>query len=234
MRFEIYCDESQPDVFWSRSPKRARFLMIGSLWLPADLRAEVKDAINSLKTEYGFAREIKWHHVSSGHQEFYRGLVDLFLRFDSSLRFRCIAVEGDKVDMARYHESDAELGFYKFYYHLLKNWIEDFSEYRVFCDEKTNRAGGRLRTLRRCLACANLSSNVEFVQALPSHDVVLLQMVDFLLGMASARLNDAVQAGGAKDKVARHLEKALGMRLAHTPRNERKFNIFQIRLNGGW
>lgn len=234
MRFEVYCDESQTDVFWSRSPNRARFLLIGSLWLPADLRTEVKEAIAALKSEHAFPREVKWHNVSSGREDFYKALIDLFLRFEDALRFRCIAVEGDKVDMARSHESDEELGFYKFYYHLLKNWIEDFSEYRIFCDEKTNRAGGRLQTLRRCLDCSNLSSSVELVQALPSHEVALLQLADFLLGMASARLNGAVREGGAKDRVIRHLERRLGRRLAPTARTERKFNVFQIRLNGEW
>lgn len=39
MKFEIYCDEAFPDLFTSRSP-RARYLMIGSLWLPSEKRAE--------------------------------------------------------------------------------------------------------------------------------------------------------------------------------------------------
>ena len=36
MKFEVYCDEANPDVLTSANP-RARYLMIGSLWLPEEL-----------------------------------------------------------------------------------------------------------------------------------------------------------------------------------------------------
>ena len=42
MKFEIYCDESHPDVFRSKSPARAKYLLIGGLWLPSALRGRGK------------------------------------------------------------------------------------------------------------------------------------------------------------------------------------------------
>ena len=33
MRFEVYCDETLPDLFDGPNDRRARYLMIGSLWL---------------------------------------------------------------------------------------------------------------------------------------------------------------------------------------------------------
>jgi hypothetical protein len=41
MEFEVYCDEAHPDLFTSANPK-AQFLMIGSLWLPAELRDDIE------------------------------------------------------------------------------------------------------------------------------------------------------------------------------------------------
>jgi hypothetical protein len=235
VKFEIYCDESHPDVFWSKSGRRAKFLLIGGLWLPADRRSEIKKAIDQLKDTYGFRQEIKWHKVHRGREEFYKGLIDLFINFGEALRFRCIAVDGDKVDMVRFHESDEELGFYKFYYQMIKHWIFDFNEYRIFCDEKTNRVGDRLKALRRTLDYANISSQVVSVQALPSHQVVLMQLTDFLLGMASSRINESVQPASAKDRLVAHLEGRLGIaRLEATRKFETKFNIFKINLQGGW
>lgn len=234
MKFDIYCDESQPDVFWSKSPTRARFLLIGGLWLPTEQRDTTKAAIGALKDEHGFHHEIKWHKVHHGKMNFYRALVDLFV--DSDLRFRCIAVEGEKVDMVRFHQDDQELGFYKFYYQMIKHWLDDFNEYRVFCDEKTNRSRDRLATLRRTLDCANLTSSVRAVQALPSKEVLLLQLTDFLLGMASSRLNDSLVPGSAKDQLIHYLEHRIkeDRPLAPTWKSEQKFNIFKIDLQGGW
>lgn len=235
VKFDIYCDESHPDVFWSKAKTHARFLLIGSLWLPTEERAAIKQRISQLKSQHAFHHEIKWHRVHRSKQEFYTALIDLFVSYELRLRFRCIAVEGDKVDMVRFHQDDQELGFYKFYYQMVKHWLDDFNDYRIFCDEKTNRAGDRLDTLRRTLDCANLSSNVLSVQALPSHEVLLIQFADFLLGMASSRLNESVAPGSAKDLLIQHLEQSLSVsRLAPTWKSERKFNIFKINLQGGW
>ena len=235
MKFDIYCDESHPDVFWSKAATRARFLVIGGLWLPTEERSAIKRAIGQLKDQYTFHHEIKWHKVHGSKLEFYKALIDLFVDCGLSLRFRCIAVEGDKVDMVRFHQDDEELGFYKFYYQMVKHWLDDFNEYRIFCDEKTNRAGDRLETLRRTLDCANLTSSVLSVQALPSHEVALIQLADFLLGMASARLNETAVPGSSKDLLIQHLEHRLERkRLSPTWKSEQKFNIFKINLQGGW
>ena len=98
MKFEVYCDESHPDVFWSQSNARARFLLIGGVWLPAALRQGIKDEISNLKRDHGFGHEIKWHKVHGAREAFYRGLVDLFIDRGDELRFRCIAVEASQVN----------------------------------------------------------------------------------------------------------------------------------------
>ena len=37
MKFEVYCDESRPDLLSSQKPA-AQYMVIGGLWLPADQR----------------------------------------------------------------------------------------------------------------------------------------------------------------------------------------------------
>jgi hypothetical protein len=235
MNYEIYCDESQPDVFWSQSNERAKYLMIGGLWLPAELRQDIKHDIRNIKEEFRIKSEFKWHKVHSSKELFYMALIDLFMKYGDQLRFRCIAVEGDKVDLVKFHESDAELGFYKFYYQAIVHWIFDFNEYRIFCDEKTNRVGDRLKTLRRTLDCSNISSKIISVQALPSKESVLIQLTDLLLGMASSRLNETVKPESIKEKLIVYLEQRLGVKLLGPTRKiEQKFNIFKINLQGGW
>lgn len=232
MRFEVYCDEAHPDVLTSRKA-RSRYLMIGSLWLPERLRSELKKQVLALRQEYGIWGEIKWTKASPSSAHFYLGLIKLFLAYGEDLRFRCIAVDRNQLDL-KLHDGDGELGFYKFYYQLLHHWILDFNEYRIFCDAKTNRDPRRLPVLERCLDRSNLSSDISQIQSLPSREVVLIQLCDLLLGAASSRMNRTLSEDTTKHQLVDRLETAVGHRLIPTAKSEEKFNIFRIQLQGGW
>jgi hypothetical protein len=158
MKFEVYCDEANPDVLTSANP-RARHLMIGSLWLPEDLRNEIKSRVGALRERHQAWGEIKWSKVSPNRRDFYVELIDLFFAYGDNLRFRCIAVDQTQLNLAL-HDNDGELGFYKFYYQLLHHWILDFNDYRIFCDVKSNRDPKRLTVLARCFSRANLTSSI--------------------------------------------------------------------------
>lgn len=231
MKFEVYCDESLPDILTSENPS-GQYLMIGSLWLPSELRSDAKSRINELRQKHSVHGEVKWRKISPSRKEFYVDLIDLFFSFGMDMRFRCIAVDRNQINMA-WHGGDAELGFYKFYYQVLHHWILDNNDYTIFCDLKVNRDRTRLNTLKTVLTQANRTSRIEAVQSLPSEEVSLLQACDVLLGAASSRLNQRTN-GSAKEDVIQHLESRLDRKLGGTPRNERKFNVFKIQLKGGW
>lgn len=232
MDFEVYCDENHPELFTSEKPN-AQYLMIGSLWLEKELRSEIKQRIWKLREEHQVWGEIKWRKVSRSSINFYKALIDLFESYGDQLRFRCIAVNHEQFQHD-WSQGDSELGFYKFYYQVLHHWILDFNEYRIFCDTKTNRDLTRLQVLERCLNNANRTSIIHSVQALPSKQVVLIQLSDLLLGSASARLNNTLKIGSAKSDLVQHLEQRLGRRIAHNNKSEQKFNVFRINLKGGW
>lgn len=233
MKFEVYCDETQPDLFTSKKP-RAQYLMIGALWLPASLREDAKAKVAALRERHGIHGEMKWGKISPAAQGFYEEIIDLFFSYANDLRFRCIAVDHAKIDMAKFHDGDGELGFYKFYYQLLHHWILDFNEYIFFCDLKTTRSPSRLAELRKVLTNANLLADIVDVQPLPSGQLVLMQLCDILLGAASSRLNGTGPASPAKLAIVERIEARLGCRLAPTWKSEEKFNIFKINLQGGW
>jgi len=233
MKFDVYCDESRPDLFASDSPQ-AQFMVIGSLWLPTESREEVKKAIHALRDKHKIGGEFKWQKVSPSRERFYQELVNYFLDLGDRLRFRCIAVDRAKVNLVHYHDSDQELGFYKFYYQMLRHWLDDFNEYAVFCDCKRNRDPQRLRVLRRCLDASILSSRVSCVQAVSSRESVLIQLADVLTGIACARLNQSLRAGSAKERLVQCFEDRLGHVIRHTFKAEQKYNVFVINLQGGW
>ncbi|MGR3319955.1 MAG: DUF3800 domain-containing protein [Candidatus Anammoxibacter sp.] len=233
MNFDIYCDESRPDLLSSKNPT-SKFMVIGSLWLKTDDRASYKDCIHRLRNKYKIGGEFKWQKVSPSRLAFYLELVDWFYKQGDNLRFRCIAVEHEKVKLMHYHDNDQELGFYKFYYQLLRQWILDFNEYAIFCDFKSNRKRDRLKDLKRCLGLSNLSSTIKNVQAVRSKESVFIQLADVLTGAAAARLNKMLVDGGAKNEVTNRLEKHLERKIRHTWKSEQKYNVFVIDLHGGW
>lgn len=233
MDFDVYCDESRPDVFCSQR-SNARYLLIGSLWLPAAARDEMKQAIHCLRDKHRVGGEFKWRKVTPSRRAFYLGLMEWFTAMGDRLRFRCIAVDRSQVNMALHHNDDQELGFYKFYYQMLHHWILDFNRYSVFCDFKRNREPDRLHVLQRCLSYSNLSSSIERVQTIRSRESVLLQLTDVLTGIASARLNDTLTPNTAKADLVGALESRLGRPIRHTLKGEQKFNVFVIDLSGGW
>ncbi len=233
MKFDVYCDESRPELLASKNPK-GQFMVIGSLWLPTERREPLKRAIHELRNRHKVGGEFKWQKVSPSRQGFYKDLVELFHQEGDEARFRCIAVDRDHVNLKLHHEDDQELGFYKFYYQLLHHWILDFNEYVIFVDFKSNRRRDRLHVLQRCLSCANLSSVVSVVQAVRSDESVLVQLTDVLTGMASYRLNSQVRTHSAKADVLAHHERLHGRQIGPTYKSEQKFNVFRIDLSGGW
>lgn len=230
MNFEVYCDESRQDLIAQK--KAGKYFVIGSLWLQADIRDKIKTNIEQLRQKHSAWGEIKWGKISPSKKEFYLELIDLFISYQNKLRFRCIVIESSKVDLG-WHNHDKELGFYKFYYQLLHHWILDLNTYAIFCDTKTNRDPSRLKVLSECLSSANLTSKISFIQALPSHQVTLIQFTDFLLGVISAKMNNDTKSQAKLDIIA-HLENALKQPLKSTFPSEEKFNIFKIKLEGGW
>lgn len=233
MKFDVYCDENRPDLLSSNHPA-ARYMVIGSLWHRTEDRPNYKNQIHGIRNDHKVGGEFKWQKVSPSRIDFYKTLIDWFCEKKEDLRFRCIAVEHDKVDLIHYHDNDQELGFYKFYYQMLHHWIFDFNEYSIFCDFKTNRLRNRLHMLHQCLGAANLSAEIASVQSVRSRESVLLQLTDVLTGAASAALNKSSQPGSAKSMVVSHLEQCLSRKICHTVRNEPKFNVFVIDLTGGW
>lgn len=233
MKFDVYCDESRPDLLGSKNPP-AQFMVIGSLWLATEHRDSYKQAVHELRNRHNVGGEFKWQKVSPSRQTFYDELIDWFFRQGDDLRFRCIAVEHEKVNLLKFHNKDQELGFYKFYYQMLHHWILDCNEYSVYCDFKSNRQSDRLHVLQKCLEASNLSSQILAVQSIRSKESVLMQLADVLTGAVGASLNGTLQSESAKAILVSGIEARLERPIGHTIKAEQKFNVFVIDLRGGW
>jgi hypothetical protein len=231
MNFEVYCDESSVEALTNSTAHT--YAAIGGLWLPAEYRVELKETVNAIKAKNNITGEVKWKKVSPAYLHVYKELIDYFFRADY-LRFRVILIEASKVNHYKFNNSDAELGFYKFYYQLLHHWIYDFNIYSVFIDLKINRNKGRLKELEKLLAFSNLTSDILQVQGLPSEQSTGIQLADVLTGLVTAKFNKEI-TGTAKIELIRSVEEHyLKKPIAPTPKWEEKLNVFKINLEGGW
>lgn len=230
MNFEVYCDESGLEVL--NDPTAHTYMVLGGIWTPDDYRTTLKEEITSIKARHEVAGEVKWKKVSPAYLSLYIELLEYFFR-TPHIRFRAIVIESAKVDKVRFSQDDAELSFYKFYYQLLHHWIFDFNQYDIFLDFKVNRDKKRLNVLHRALKHANLSSEIRWIQALPSEQVAGIQLADVLTGLTASKFNQQ-HTGEAKKALITLAERHLKREIGPTAKWEEKFNVFKMNLDGGW
>ena len=229
MKYEAYCDESCLEAIFDKNAHK--YAAIGSVWLPTEMREELKTSINDIKCRYNVLGELKWNKVTPKYLNMYKEIIDLFFN-TYKIRFRAIIIESKSIDNDRYNHSDGELGFYKFYYQLLNKWLYPGNEYSLFLDYKVNGYRQRLHELHRILNNA-VMANVMNVQALPSNESVLIQMADILTGVVSAKFNGEVTSE-AKLALIAYVESYLEHEIKETSPKENKMNIFNINLRRGW
>lgn len=238
MLVDIYCDESRQDLLVNKIhiKENDRYVCIGGIWVPNEKRSIIKQQINDIKSKYSISGEFKWGNVSSNKLSFYRELVDMFFsKCNNDIFFRCVVIDALEVDNELFNDSDQELGYYKFYYQLLHNWLTPINDYYVFTDYKTNKDRNRLKELRRITNLGLHGDNIKLIQAIDSSESVILQWQNILMGTVAYKFNwkDNGQSDAKKILVA-NVEKYLNHEIASTKRGQcDKFDIFKMSLKGG-
>lgn len=232
MMIELYCDESRQDLFYNKSviSDNNKYIFIGGVMIDRKDREKIKNKINNLKTKYNFnvKTELKWNRVTKKYLNLYKEMVDIYI--DNEVNFRSICIDSNKIDL-KYHNDNAELGFYKFYYQLLNNWISNSLKYMIYTDIKTYSDPNVLNDLKRCLNNKQHPNSIEKIYAIESHESVFLQLEDILMGATSYKMNFNKKGNSAaKIELINYIEKRLGHELKPTNRNAIKFNLFEIRL----
>ena len=206
-------------------------MAIGGLWVPAEKRDEVSQALKTIRREAGLGAEVKWSKTSRVCLESYKRLVDFF--FDTpELNFRVILVEHALLNPAKFHGGDKELGFYKFYYEMLIKWLTDGNEYLVLLDFKQNKGADRYMMLRKILEQKLLGKSwITDLTVIDSHRTPLAQLVDLLTGATAAAWCEP-SAGTAKAELIEHVAARRGwpLKVVTGSPQVQKFNLFKIDL----
>ena len=230
MNLEIYCDESGIEALSDKTSHK--YVAIGGVWISSTYRTELKDKVNEIKQRYNVQGELKWNKVSPKYKDLYSDLVDYFFS-TPRIRFRVILINTEKIDNDYFNNSSAELGFYKFYYQLIKHWIYDGNQYDIFLDHKANGNRNRIKELKSFLVRSNYNAQILQVQALHSHESIGIQLADVLTGAVAAKFNNVIVSDTKKEMI-RKIEHYINEEIKPTRRTEGKFNVFDINLKKGW
>lgn len=233
--YEVYCDESRQDLFYNKNVINLNnmYMLIGGIIISRNKRIELKNKINSIKEKYDINKktELKWNRVTISKIELYKEMIDIFINED--IKFRTIIIDSKKIDLKKYHKDSAELGFYKFYYQLLHNWLdkETINDYIVYTDIKTHKNINVLNTLKKCLNNKAKKEIIKNIYAIESHESVFLQLEDILMGMAAYKFNYGDKGKSlAKNELIKYFETQIGHKIKITTKDESKYNVFKINL----
>lgn len=218
--FNIYCDES---CHIENDHKKFMFLgSVSSAYNQVKLHTE---NINDLKKKHNFYAEIKWSKVSKSKLRFYLDLVDYF--FATDLQFRTVGVEKAKINNDAFNQ-DYDDFYYKMYYYLLNHNLSSLYKYNVYLDIKDTLSAYKVNKLKDIL-------NTKFgvfrnVQNIRSHESIIMQMADFLMGAISYLHNDEHQQNKAKVQIIKKIQQHCNEDLSKT-NYSKKMNLFFIELS---
>ena len=180
--------------------------------------------IKQLKDKHNFYAEIKWTSVSKSKYHFYMELVDYF--FATDLKFRTVGVEKVKINNDAFGQSYDDF-YYKMYYILLNHNLNNLYSYNVYLDIKDTLSAHKVNKLKEIL---NTKYGVfRNVQNIKSHESLILQITDFIMGAISYYHNNEEKANVAKMQIIKKIKQHSGENLMKTNYSD-KLNLFFIEL----
>lgn len=228
MDYVVYCDESRHD-----GGNNSQYMSIGGLWVQRERKEELTKELRQLLKELDLLSEIKWSKVSVKKLDAYKRLVDFFFE-KAELNYRVIVVDQKKLDLSKFHGGDKELGFYKFYYELIRHWILPDNDYLILLDYKKNKGADRYTTLKTILEriAHKQRAWITDLTIINSKESALAQLSDLLTGAVAATWC-GFEKDTAKKQLADYIaSKTSSKTLAAGSASPAvsKFNIFCIRL----
>lgn len=218
--FNFYCDES-----CHLENDKNQYMLISYISVAYNQVAIHHSKIKELQQKHFCFGEIKWSKVSKSQYPFYADLVDYF--FATDLQFRAIVVDKSRVNNAIHGQTFDDF-YYKMYYQLLYHKINMEYSYNIYLDIKDTLSATKVRRLKDVLKLDY--SSIRNVQNIRSHESLLMQVTDLLMGAISYYLRGGGNVIG-KNKIIDKIRSHSGLSLdKSTPKWKDKFNLFFIDL----
>lgn len=202
MEYILYCDESS-----SEGPKYSDFF--GGCIINSTYLREVEDALNAKKEALNLHGEIKWTKVTAQYLDKYIEVIDLFFDFirDGKVKVRIMFRNNEDVPSSDDVRRRSDDKYFKLYYQFLKNAFglkyipKEYGDVyvRIYLDqlpdtrEKCEEFKSHVREIPYIQGFAGVHGRLHIregdVADVCSHNHVLLQCTDIVLGAMYFRLN---------------------------------------------
>lgn len=160
----------------------------------------------------------------------YESLVKYFFSCDD-LSFRAIVIDKQQLRHNDFNHTHDQF-YYKMYWQMLEWFIEPSNLYHIFLDIKDTQGYLKTKNLHNVLCNSKHDFNrqvIEIIQEIRSHEIVLTQLVDVLIGAISYA--NRYPSGGksyAKQKIVELIKGLSGFSLVNTTSlGARKFNLLR-------
>lgn len=213
-------DEKEYVIFCDESDSKGRFCsdFYGGVLVPGSKLESITDRLSAVMEQQNLRGEVKWQKVTDQYLGKYRALMTAF--FDElragHAKIRIMFTQNSERPVGLTQE-DRDLGYFKLYYQFLKHafglaYVENVHplvNLRIYLDdmpdtkERCSQFKAHLHHLPQRLESRATRGVIEEkdVAEVRSHDHVLLQCLDIVLGSMCFRLNN------------KHKEKPPGQRL---------------------
>ena len=200
MRYLIYCDESSDKgTFYSN--------FHGGALLRSDQRQAIEAALAAAKLRLGILGEAKWTKISAANEAAYAGFVDAIFALvrDGALKLRMMFTQN--INQTRHLDHDEENAYFILYYYFIKDAFglrycnpdrQEPVELSVYLDDAPD-SRAKLDNFKDYLSSLStfpvffrekIAIRKEEISEIRSHDHVILQAVDVVLGAMQFRLNE--------------------------------------------
>lgn len=225
-----------------------RWMVLGTLIVSEAHVAHVRRKFLAMKKAMGLAEEVKWHRTNAKLLPRYKRLVDaafaLILKH-KVMQFHSMLICMDVVDHEKYNDGIPEIGYSRFFHHLLLKYIRTYPptcKYHVHFDKRTSKV-----PLEPFRDAANIAARrdhnidhwpIRRLRYVDSKDDILFEINDLLVGAIGFRRNGkhkvAPTKGGAKDELARYIMRASPVHSfwADTAAHNLDFSLWALRFGG--
>ncbi len=231
MEYLIYCDESDKDGELYSD-------FFGGCMVSGKDAPAVIDALNRKKKELHLLGEIKWTKVTEQYLDRYIQVIDLFFDYirDGKVKMR-VMFRKTKDEPSRPTQKNKDDKYFKLYYQFIKHsfglsnipadegevfvriYFDQLPDKKEKCDEFKEFIRNLPRTKGYREAMGHVRIRKEDVTEVCSHDHVLLQCADIVLGAMNFRLNQMHRRTGengrrgkrtvAKEKLYVHINQRI-------------------------
>jgi len=228
--YTVYADEA-----WTHDPDMRFWRFYGGAMLPSRLRTDLENELSELKDELGLQGEMKWSYTRPFNWERYARVVDLFLDSveDRRVKLRYMWLDQLFQNPNALTAYQREYGYYILYYFFIvfafgPPWHDVGSvEVEALLDAFPDTPEKRFNFRQFMLSChqfqrfENCSTFRIFdVGHVDSHEHIIVQCVDVIIGAMGFRLNrmhQVKQSNGrradatkAKEKLYKRIRDRLG------------------------